>query len=126
MRLLDRILATGFLRDVDSLTKEGFAVVNQLLNKAQLIVADNVAEFYWNRVTNGPEDRMPEVSDFPNVMLPFETAFIEMRCPQTAFERVEYIGALLQMKPKGTLEQIWYSNQTANAEGLFTPDVKWH
>ena len=75
MRLLDRILYDGFEEVGLGVNKPAML---KHVSQAQLIVADNVAEYYLSHI--GHEDPIT-VSDFPNVMPPFQFTFLEMRYP---------------------------------------------
>src|SRR5262249_33100089 len=122
MRLLDRLLAEGFeLRMTDKDVEP--QKVQQLLSEAELVVADNVAEYYWGRSRNSKEEKFPEPNDFPNVMLPFEGTFIEARIPELR-DSVECAGVLLQMKRRGELEPYWYTDP--RSAKFFATGVEWH
>lgn|GEM_PF-6097836 len=96
MRLLDRILSEGFNSVKPD---EDVEQVQRKLEASQLVVIDNVADYTWGilnyeRKVNEIGDLI-KVSDFPNVMLPFEQAFLEMRTPR--FLQVEECGVLMEM-----------------------------
>ncbi len=122
MRLLDKLLTEGFELRVKDKGVEA-QVVRQLLFEAQLVVADNVAEYYWDRGKNSKEEKFPEPDDFPNVMLPFENTFIEARIPGLR-DRIDYVGVLLQMKKKGDLEPYWFDDP--KSAKFFADGVEWH
>ncbi len=97
MRLIDRLFAEKFNPGI--LTE---AEVRVTLSKSQFVVADNVAN-YWRTM---PPDYLPSPSDFPNVMLPFEYTFIEMRWPKVRFSEhvIESTAVLLWMEQARELE----------------------
>ncbi|MEI6281003.1 MAG: hypothetical protein WCP17_03340 [bacterium] len=75
MRLLDRILSEGLITYDSDETLQGN------LERAQLVVIDNVTTYCYQvaQQQQGQPENDVKSSDFPNVMLPFETAFLEMR-----------------------------------------------
>lgn len=101
MRLLDRVLSEGFVTSKPNLD---MSVTRKQLESSQLIVIDNVAAYHFQdlqRRLKGKE--MMTVSDFPNVMLPFESTFLEMRVRNNpSFEATfEECGVLAEMvKPE--------------------------
>ena len=114
MRLLDRLLTERFkvgLADRDE--------VLSLLKNAQLVVADNVADYYMDE--KGKD--VPRPSDFPNVMLPFEYTFIEMRWRKRdkVPSVLEESGVLFSLMPAKEL-------QVKDSVGvqLTGAETKWH
>lgn len=95
LRLLDRILAEGFLSQPEI---DQAAVLSQL-RRSQLVVIDNVTAYYWQEVERKLENNEKILpSDFPNVRLPFDIAFLEMRLSgETAIESTTEAGVLLRM-----------------------------
>lgn len=91
MRLLDRIATEGM-----NCLKQNLDVVGTVnrLQSAQLVVIDNVADYHFQDVRR--TDSM-KVSDFPNVMLPFESAFLEMRVNLKLEGVYEQCGVLMDM-----------------------------
>jgi hypothetical protein len=95
MRLLDRILSESYISNDP---KINHSRVNQNLGKAQLVVVDNVAAYCTTELeTRG--NKGLDASDFPNVMLPFNLAFFDMRLPSslTMSEAFEAGGVLMEM-----------------------------
>jgi hypothetical protein len=131
MRLLDRILSDGFRSfrpEVD------VSEIKTCLTTAQLIVVDNVAAFHFQDLKRKlTEDQQMQVSDFPNVMLPFETTFLEMRIKdnENFAATFEECGILAQMRKPGSLD---YSRVKNFQEGdlermravLFHKDTAYH
>ncbi len=124
MRLLDRILSSGFAHYLDNYLslkvedKKGFLrEIFGGLDDAQLVVIDNVARYY-------AEQRLEDfftASDFPCVMLPFEVAFLEFRFPAKTrmLTGCEEVGVLFMMQdPKERDEEY--------PEALQRLDVKYH
>ncbi len=115
MRLLDRLLAGQF--DVGPVvTDRGMAVKKSLVG-SQLVVADNVADYYHRFKS----EEAPTLTDFPTVMLPFEKTFVEAK-----FHRVisnafilESAGILLAMESPISLPD-------EMSQWLHGPSVKWH
>ncbi len=101
MRLLDRILAEGFKTN-DLHMAQVYREAMSDLNAAQLVVIDNVAEYY-HRDMERRRDTGGKVSfsDFPNVMVPFASAFFDMR-PSTQDLKNLYseVGVLAYMVHK--------------------------
>ena len=110
MRMLDRILSSGFevCEGVRFINKDN--VVENLSN-SQLVVIDNVADYFF---TQRFEDFFT-AADFPCVMLPFELCFLEFRFPAQGREITgcDEVGVLLMMQ--GQYPKI-----------LGQPDVKYH
>lgn len=82
MRLLDRLLAQGCDTFRTNLPEEMRQWVTSSLEKAQLVVVDNVADYHFQELQRkivANETQKLDVTDFPNVMLPFESTFLEMR-----------------------------------------------
>lgn len=97
MRLLDRILSEGFVTAKPNLDK---ALTIKQLEASQLVVIDNVAVYHFQDLQRRLKDEETiKVSDFPNVMLPFEFAFLEMRVRNNpSFEATfEECGVFAQM-----------------------------
>lgn len=91
MRLLDRILSEGFSclkKDLDR------AVIAAMLHAANLVVIDNVAEYHFQNLDK-ISSMMP--TDFPNVMLPFECTFLEMRIKSDIEGVYEQCGIMADM-----------------------------
>jgi len=99
MRLLDRILFGGF----DCLKPDLDVVeMSKMLRAAQLVVIDNVAEYH---LRYEQPDKPIRSSDFPNVMLPFEHTFMEMRLNQDSGSTFREVGVLIDMqKPDDGLD----------------------
>jgi hypothetical protein len=102
MRLLDRILAEGFQTGEPRLDERQ---TRAELEKAQLVVIDNVAAYYHQeaerkRMAGGGKIA---ATDFPNVMLPFDSTFLDMRLPMVDMlkDRFAEVGLLMQMFPAG-------------------------
>ncbi len=115
MRLLDRLLSEGF--DAGSLPDKTAAI--ELLTRSQIVVADNVAD-YWLKYRN---DDLPTTSDFPNVMLPFEYTFLEMRFSLSTEigKHLETSGILLNMR------ELSHPHPDTEMNGwLNGPNVKYH
>lgn len=81
MRLLDRILSDGYTTNRTNVPENMSQWLKSSLEKAQLVVIDNVAAYHFQEYvqTKGENNKLLGVSDFPNVMLPFESTFLEMR-----------------------------------------------
>ena len=100
MRLIDRVFSEGFVTYDLDMDVDG---VMSLLAKAQPIMMDNVAEYYFsqlNPMTQGYQIKDKFfTSDFPNVMLPFEFTYMEFRLPQSVFlsPQITEIGVLANM-----------------------------
>lgn len=97
MRLLDRILSEGFVTAKPNLD---MAVTRKQLESSQLVVIDNVAVYHFQDLQRRLKDEQTmRVSDFPNVMLPFESTFLEMRVRNNpSFEATfEECGVLAEM-----------------------------
>lgn len=78
-RMYDRILTRGCI------SPDGSEVARDLADKvagAELIVADEVAEYFFELAGKGPED-WELGDDIPNVAPPFEKFFIECNRPRT-------------------------------------------
>ena len=92
MRLLDRILCFGFEVGQKDVIDE--QVLENELNHSQLVVIDNVAEYFFSQ-------RIQDfftTADFPCVMLPFELSFLEFRFPKGRIETVcDEVGVSLAM-----------------------------
>lgn len=78
MRFLDRIMANGTWSSDDLSLANGTLMDD--LQKAQLVVIDNVADYYY-QTTGQPKEYKADLkaTDFPNVMLPFKNGFLETR-----------------------------------------------
>lgn len=96
MRLLDRIRAEGFMTASFKLNESH---LSGDLGQAQLVLIENVAQYYRQEIERKKEAREKiEVSDFPNVMLPFEQTFLEMRLnSKLRIESVDEAGLLMLM-----------------------------
>lgn len=96
MRLLDRILAESFLSVSD---KVNVPYLSGYLGQAQLVLIDNVAAYYRQEIERKKEAKEKiEASDFPNVMLPFEQTFLEMRLNGALrIESIDEAGFLMLM-----------------------------
>ena len=100
MRLLDRILTEGYTThraDFPSHMRQWLA---SMLESAQLVLVDNVAAYHsqeLERKLERNEDQRISVSDFPNVMLPFESTFIEMRVRNHPELQISECGVLATM-----------------------------
>lgn len=92
MRLLDRILAYGLHEDARI---HNANVIQNLLN-SQLVVIDNVADYFFTQRFGD----FFTVSDFPCVMLPFELSFFEFRFPPQGkvFKGCDEVGVGLMMQ----------------------------
>src|SRR3989344_3292039 len=110
MRLLDRILSEGFAQ---SLSADDVNNISERLKSAQLVLIDNVAEYHYSiyaeQLRGNSTLRIADlmnVADFPTVMLPFESAFLEMRARRFIDSlRVEEYGALLRMLAPSKLDE---------------------
>lgn len=115
MRLLDKLLTRRIAQDHEY----HLPTVMQLLKDSQLVVADNVSEYYAKtRLTVDPE-----ASDFPNVMLPFDLTFVDMKAyGYRELGSIDELGVLLKMtEPQSTPQ----SFLTQHPE-LLAPEVKAH
>lgn len=115
MRLLDKLLTRRIAHEHEL----HLPTVMQLLNDSQLVVADNVSEYYAKtRLTVDPE-----ASDFPNVMLPFDLTFVDMKAyGYRELGSIDELGVLLKMtEPQSTPP----SFLTKHPE-LVAPEVKAH
>lgn len=104
MRLLDRILSEGFVTAEPNLD---MAPTLKQLESSQLVVIDNVAVYHFQGLQGRLKDEETiKVSDFPNVMLPFESAFLEMRVRNNpSFKATfEECGVLAQMVKQDKLD----------------------
>jgi len=95
MRLLDRILGEGFSHH-ENVDDSDINIFKDFLNKSQLVVIDNVANYYFSQGLND----FFTASDFPCLMLPFETAFLEFRIPKSERKKldIEEVGFILTME----------------------------
>lgn len=118
MRMLDGLVLGDFNPGTGNKEK-----TVEILRKAQLIVADNVGE-YWRSVAFG-RGRPPVVTDFPNVMLPFEYTFVEIRNHDRSDpnNQLESTGILLSMVPPVRYQEV---NTEENDQYMLAPSVKWH
>jgi hypothetical protein len=107
MRLLDRILTEGLVRTEPNVNK---LVAVQGLSKAQLVVIDNVAKYHFQELPQklDGDPAALKATDFPNVMLPFEVAFLEMRIPQGSGLANDFseAGVLLEMMRRGKNDKL--------------------
>lgn len=78
MRLLDRILSKATLLADGTEDKKSLQDLLMALAAAQLIVIDNVANYFWEQFLS-TEDWNVAVSDFPCVMPPFLSIFFDFR-----------------------------------------------
>jgi hypothetical protein len=98
MRLLDRILSEGFKTNDLQMARVYHEAMSDL-GTAQLVVIDNVAEYYHREMERRREfGGKVSASDFPNVMVPFSYAFFDMR-PSTQDLKSLYseVGVLTYM-----------------------------
>ncbi len=79
------------------------------LRSSQFVVIDNVANYYFQELSKKLNEDVSDlkVTDFTNVMLPFETTFLEMRLPDTLLSwltnNFKEVGLLARMhKPEAT------------------------
>lgn|SRR3989338_7497069 len=123
MRLLDRIFSYGFETVLEGIVDE--ALLLRDLTMSQLVVIDNVADYSFSQgYSKGRDYAGPVlVTDFPNVMLPFELSFFEARFSSqisTKTGNVEEVGAFLTMQAARKREDRpdwWLLDQ---------PGVKYH
>lgn len=97
MRFLDRILSEGF---ITAKVNPDIAKITRQLESSQLVVIDNVAVYHFQDLQRKLKaDETMKISDFPNVMLPFEMTFLEMRVRNNpSFEATfEECGVLARM-----------------------------
>ncbi len=122
MRLLDRILSYGF----DSRTMHDKGPFAETLRKSQLVVIDNVADYYASQVTTG--NNSVQVSDFPNVMPPFEYSFVEMRFPSSSSLKVAYEagGIFLVMQSPDAWKHAGHHYTEQSLELLEQPGIAYH
>lgn len=115
MRLLDKLLTRRMINDHEY----HLSTVIQLLNDSQLVVADNVSEYYAKtRLTVDPE-----ASDFPNVMLPFDLTFVDMKAYGYREQGdIDEFGVLLKL----TEPQSTPSSFLTQYPELVAPEVKAH
>ncbi len=104
MRLLDRIFAEGFDSQKEDIDIE---FMTGKLRAAQLVVIDNVAEYHFNDLKKIVGMK---TSDFPNVMLPFECTFLEMRIHSKIEGVFEQFGLLADMLTLDSFLSIQPSN----------------
>jgi len=99
VRLLDKILSEGF-GTYDVLSDDGTKNTLECLRNSQLVVIDNVAEYFFTQRI----DDFFSVSDFPCVMLPFELSFFEFRIPgrDKGWIGCNEVGVLLGMQKPDT------------------------
>ncbi len=118
MRLLDRILYEGFVR----LDAPDFAekYLTEQLEKSQMVVIDNVAAYHLqNLMSRIDADQMVTlemtVDAFPNVMLPFEHTFLEMRLRDGA--NFEECGVYAEMvKPEEVRPDLFSASDSAKGK----------
>ena len=124
MRLIDRILREGYVTYIPTQNPDGF---RKLLSASQSIVMDNVAEYYFAQ--EGVFDGKMTVSDFPNIMLPFEYTFMEMRHPaKTGLQkRFRESGILATNFPIKTAMNFWGDEAKGilDQEGISYCSVFW-
>ncbi len=114
MRLLDRLLTGGF----DSGVADRRKLLN-VLNNAQLVVADNVARY----LETFKKGEYVDVSDFPIVIPPFEYTFVEVRFSHTWREGVGQEGGVLLTLSEPRLPS---GEVPEEVRGWFTrPEVKY-
>jgi hypothetical protein len=130
MRLLDRILSDGFTTHHRNVPEEMNKWLTSSLGTAQLVVIDNVASYHFQEYSQntGDKSRVLDVSDFPNVMLPFESTFLEMRVRNnTGFlQEYEECGVLASMVEKERISTDDLNDSLARAQGMFLQgDVRY-
>ena len=116
MRLLDRILYEGF----DPLDAPDFAekYLTEQLEKSQMVVIDNVAAYHLQNLMSrvDADQRLAAemtVDAFPNVMLPFERTFLEMRLRDGA--NFEECGVYAEMvKPEEVRPDLFSASDSAH------------
>ena len=116
MRLLDRILSDGFTTHRRYIPDEMSQWLTSSLATAQLVVIDNVAAYHLQEVSQNWEDsKRLNVSDFPNVMLPFESTFLEMRVRNNPIlqQNYEECGVLASMveREKASIGELRHSRE---------------
>src|SRR5580698_9988920 len=104
MRLLDRILTEGITAFGDDAAKAEARELFSSLPESQLVVIDNVAEYYYREMERkrvGGTKVPLHTSDFPNVMLPFSQTFMEFRAPAGNILQKFFplVGFYLEMAP---------------------------
>lgn len=128
MRLLDRLIAEGF--------STGDPVINidhtmDNLRKAQMVVIDNVAGYYFDELVRKYVDGKNVIaSDFPNVMLPFDLVFMDVRLRQTnspVSGIFEEAGVLLEMHKASEFRKFTNlkNDLTGPASVFFQDDAVW-
>ena len=96
MRLLDILLLKGFA--INNLAT--YEPTMKALRSAQLVVADNVAEYYSLQIIDYDKNDLTfAVTDFPNIVPPYATTFVEYKTSarSAAFKACEYAGCLVEM-----------------------------
>jgi hypothetical protein len=101
MRLLDRILSKATLIADGTEDKKSLQDLLMALANAQLIVIDNVADYYWEQFLSR-ENRAVGVDDFPCVMPPFPSIFFDFRVRQSSllYPQFEEVGLWMRIVEK--------------------------
>jgi hypothetical protein len=121
MRLLDRILSESF---ITAKVNPDIAEITRRLESAQLVVIDNVADYHFQDLQRRLKaDETMKISDFPNVMLPFEMTFLEMRVRNNpSFEATfEECGVLAFMTKREQIDMSELGPSLKRAKDIFGP-----